>query len=375
VPPRIGIISNTSWSLYNFRRNLIRSLQARKYEVIAIAPPDSYSTDVAALGCKYVPMNMNNKGRNPLEDFYLFLRLTNLFRREALGCALTFTPKPNIYGCWAARVLNIPAVANIAGLGSVFTAPSTTQRLVQRMYRVALQWPVKVFFQNSDDLSLFTSRNVVPSDRVELLPGSGVDVEHFSPRAPTNVPDRLAFLFSARLLREKGIDEYVCAAREVRKQWPNVEFRVLGFADTQNPSAVTVATVKRWTDEGVIIYLGDTRDVRPFIADADCVVLPSYYREGVPRSLLEAASMGKPVITTDMPGCRRVLEDGVSGYLVKPRDVSDLVAKMTAMIRMPKHLRQQMGLSGRDKMIREFDEEKVVNRYLDVIQRVLPATK
>jgi glycosyltransferase involved in cell wall biosynthesis len=371
VTPRIGIVSNTSWSLYNFRRNLIRSLQACKYEVVAIAPPDDYSADVAALGCKYLSLNMNNKGRNPLEDLHLFLQLTNLFRREALACALTFTPKPNIYGCCAARVLRIPAIANIAGLGSVFTSPSATQRLVQRMYRVALRWPVRVFFQNSDDLSLFTALNVVPPDRVELLPGSGVDLEHYSPRRPTDVSDRVRFLFSARLLREKGIDEYVCAARAVRKIRPDAEFRILGFADTQNPSAITMATVKRWTDEGVVTYLGDTRDVRPFIADADCVVLPSYYREGVPRTLLEAASMGKPVITTDMPGCRRVLEDGVTGFLVKPRNVADLVSKLTDIIRMPKHLREQMGERGRIKMIEEFDERKIVRRYLDEVQAIL----
>jgi glycosyltransferase involved in cell wall biosynthesis len=367
---RVGVVSNTSWSLYNFRRNLIRSLLAANREVIAFAPPDSYSDKVASLGCKYVPVGMNNRGRNPFQDFHLFLRLVSHFRREKLACALTFTPKPNIYGCWAARVLEIPAIANVAGLGSVFTSPSATQRLVKQMYRVALTWPVRTFFQNSDDMALFTSLNVVPRARAELLPGSGVDVEHF---APGTAPDGggTSFLFSARLLREKGVQEYVAAARALKRERPEVEFRILGFTDVQNPSAISAATVKGWAEEGVIRYLGDTADVRPFIADADCVVLPSYYREGTPRTLLEAASMGKPVITTDMPGCRHVVEDGVTGFLVQPRDVRDLVAKMSAIATMPRHARQQMGNKGREKMIREFDERRILKRYLDEVQTIL----
>jgi glycosyltransferase involved in cell wall biosynthesis len=369
---RVGVVSNTSWSLYNFRRNLIRSLLEANCKVITFAPLDAYSSKVASLGCSYVPVSMNNKGRNPFQDLHFFLRLVRHFRREKLSCVLTFTPKANIYGCWAARLLGIPAVANVAGLGSVFTSPSAAQRLVKQMYRVALTWPVRTFFQNSDDMALFTSLNIVTAARAELLPGSGVDVEYFAPRAPAN-SGAISFLFLARLLREKGIEEYVAAARAVKREQPHVEFRILGFTDVQNPSAISATTVKGWTDEGVIRYLGDTSDVRPFIADADCVVLPSYYREGTPRTLLEAASMGKPLITTNMPGCRNAVENGVTGFLVKPRDVRDLVAKMSAIAAMPGDARQQMGQKGREKMILEFDERRILKRYRVEVETIVAA--
>jgi glycosyltransferase involved in cell wall biosynthesis len=369
VKPKLAIVSNTSWSIYNFRRNLIRTLLAAKFDVVAIAPPDSHSSDVASLGCRYVPLKMNGKGRNPIEDLSLFLRLTKLFRREAPNCVLTFTPKPNIYGCWAARTLGIPAVANVAGLGSVFVSRSITRKLVQQMYRVALKWPEKVFFQNCDDLSLFTSLNIVDSQRSELLPGSGVDLHHYSPQPRAD--GTITFLFSARLLGEKGINEYVAAAKRLKQHWPDVQFRVLGFTDAKNPSAVSAATLEHWNREGTVSYLGDASDVRPFIADSDCVVLPSYYREGVPRTLLEAASMGKPVITTDMPGCRSVVEDTVTGLLVRPRDVDDLTSKMGAMIAMTGDDRQRMGKKAREKMIQEFDERIVLRRYLDELHAIL----
>jgi glycosyltransferase involved in cell wall biosynthesis len=371
MPQKIGILSNTSWSLYNFRRNLIRRLIAHGYDVVAMAPADGYSSDLADLGCKYVPIQMNNKGRNPIEDFYLFVRLVRIFRREQFACILTFTPKPNIYGCWAARLLSMPAIANIAGLGTVFAKQSLTQTLVRTMYRLALHWPVRVFFQNIDDFSLFTSRRLAPLNRADLLPGSGVDLHHYSP-LPAPTRQTIVFLFFSRLLREKGIEEFVAAARALtRKQKSDVEFRILGFPGTQNPSAISMATVQRWTEEGVVNYLGEARDVRPFVADADCVVLPSYYPEGVPRTLLEAASMGKPVITTDTPGCRSVVEDGVTGFLVRARNPEDLVAKMAKMIAMPRGRRDEMGKKAREKMSREFDEEIVLRRYVGEISRAV----
>ena len=171
---RIGVISNTSWSVYNFRRTLIRELTLAGFEVVAMAPPDDYSPDVERLGCRYIPVSMNNKGRNPFQDLGLFFRLLHLFRREGLHCVLTFTVKPNIYGSIAARLLGIPSIANVAGLGSGYAEGSATQRVVQRMYRVALTHPTRVFFQNTEDLSQLTSKNVVQPERAERLPGSGV---------------------------------------------------------------------------------------------------------------------------------------------------------------------------------------------------------
>jgi len=342
--------------------------------VIAIAPPDKYSSDVAALGCHYMPLRMNNKGKNPIEELGLVARLTRLFRHEQLSCVLTFTPKPNIYGCWAARALRIPAIANVAGLGSVFTVPSLTQRLVKTMYRVAFRWPEKVFFQNATDLALMTSLDIVAKGKAELLPGSGVDVEYFCPR-PAENRQGFVFLLLGRLLREKGVDVYVEAARELRKARPNAVFNILGFVDVENPSAISSQDIRSWAAEGVITYLGDTKDVRPFIADADCIVLPSYYREGVPRSLLEAASMGKPIITTDMPGCRNVVENGTTGFLVRPRDIAGLVNAMERMVKALPQYRREMGHRAREKVCREFSERHVLDRYRASIRAALKGVK
>jgi glycosyltransferase involved in cell wall biosynthesis len=243
-------------------------------------------------------------------------------------------------------------------------------RLVKRLYRLALRRPRKVFFQNDEDRDLFIREGLVRCELTEVLPGSGVDVERFRPGPRRPPSERFVFLLVARLLRDKGVFEYVEAARQLRMELPCAEFRLMGFLDARNPTAVRREEVLSWEDEGVIRYLGTSDDVRSQYADADCVVLPSY-REGTPRTLLEAASMGLPVIAADAVGCRQAVQDGVTGYLCRVRDSADLAEKMRRIVSLTADERIQMGLAGRNKILREFDERIVTARYLDEIKEVM----
>jgi len=365
---KIVIALNTAWNLVNFRAGLIRALVAKGYEVVAVAPNDEYAPRLAELGCRFVALPMDNKGTHPGRDLALFFRFLNLLRRERPDVFLGYTVKPNIYGSLAAHVLGIPVVNNIAGLGAVFIRGSWLTRLVRLLYKFALSRSRHVFFQNDEDMRMFVEQGLVAADKVSRLPGSGVDLSAFcyAPMQPLeNRPFR--FLLVARLLWDKGVGEYVEAARMVRRKYPTVKFQLLGFLDVKNPTAVSSVEMSAWVDEGVVEYLGAAEDVKPYLIAADCVVLPSY-REGVPRALLEAAAIGRPIVTTDAVGCHDAVVDGVNGLLCRVADAKDLAEKLIRMIEMPHEERELMGRAGRIKMEMEFDEKIVIDRYLRVIE-------
>jgi glycosyltransferase involved in cell wall biosynthesis len=367
---RIVVVANTSWNIANFRATLIAQLVYQGHGVTVVAPADRYSPSICALGCRYVAMPMANKGKNPFTDLLLIARLWRLFRREAPDCIVSYTPKPNIYAGIAARMLGIPVVANIAGLGSVFVGSGWLPWLVRRLYRIALLRSYRVFFQNRDDLEHFVSAGIVNRASAALLPGSGVDTRRFAPRPGTTADDSFTFLLFGRLLWEKGVRQYVEAARLLKVRYAEARFRIMGFLDVENPSAIGRRQIDEWTAEGLIDFIEARDDVRDAIAEADCVVLPTFYREGTPRTVLEAASMAKPVIVTDSPGCRDAVEDGVTGLLVAARSTEQLVHKLETMLRMPPAARSEMGLRARDKMIRQYDEKTVIDAYLAAIRGI-----
>ncbi|MDO9010563.1 MAG: glycosyltransferase family 4 protein [Gallionella sp.] len=371
MPRKVLIALNTAWNLVNFRAGLIRALVAKGYEVVAVAPSDEYAARLAELGCRFVALPMDNKGTHPGRDLLLFFRFLKLLRRERPDVFLGYTVKPNVYGSLAAHVLGIPVVNNIAGLGAVFIRDNWLTRLVQLLYKTALSRSHHVFFQNDEDSLMFVERGLVAADKVSRLPGSGVDLNKFYYQPVLEQGNnQFRFLLVARMLRDKGIGEYVDGARIVRKKYPNVIFQLLGFVDVENPTAISNGEIIAWEKEGVVEYLGAADDVRPYLAAADCVVLPSY-REGVPRSLLEAAAIGRPIIATDAVGCRDVVDDGVNGLLCCVADVSDLVEKLLIMVEMPFEMRGAMGLAGRKKVELEFDEQIVINFYLRVIKKII----
>ena len=367
---KVMIVLNTAWNLVNFRAGLIRALVAAGYEVVAVAPDDEYAPRLKDFGCRFIPLPMDNKGTHPGRDLLLFFRFLNLLRRERPDVFLGYTVKPNVYGSLAAHALGIPVVNNIAGLGAVFIRDNWLTRLVRQLYKTALSRSRHVFFQNEEDMQLFVERGLVSPDKVSRLPGSGIDLNIFCYATMQPFDHRpFRFLLVARLLWDKGVGEYVEAARMVRRKYPAAKFQLLGFLDVKNPTAVSNTQMDDWVEEGVVEYLGVADDVKPYLVAADCVVLPSY-REGVPRSLLEAAAIGRPIVTTDAVGCRDAVDDGVNGLLCRVGDADDLADKLIRMIEMHPDERALKGRAGRLKMEHEFDEKIVVNRYLDVIGAV-----
>ena len=368
---RVVIVSSNAWSITNFRAGIIRGLIADGYEVTAIAVPDKHVPEFEQIGCSYIPLRMENTGTNPLKDLWLFMTYRRLFGKLRPDCVLAYTVKPNIYGSLAAQSLGIPVVNNIGGLGYAFVQSGWLMKLVMQLYRRAFRRSQRVFFQNKDDREFFLKSRLVRESQAGLLPGSGVDTRRFSPDLTTkSTRPGVRFLLIARLLWDKGIGEYVEAARMLRARYPDCEFALLGFLGVPNAMSVSADQMDKWVSAGWVSYLGHSGDVRPFIADADCVVLPSY-REGTPRTLLEAASMAKPIITTDAIGCREVVQDGVNGYLVKVRSAKDLSEKMEKMLLLPREEREAMGLRGREWVTREFDEKIVVQRYLAEVEKAV----
>jgi len=367
---RVAIVSNTSWSLFNFRFNLARAIKKAGYEVVLIAPYDEYS-DRLSEEFEYHNIYINNKGTNPKEDIKTTIDFYKLYKELKPDVVLHYTIKPNIYGTIACSMLGIKTINNIAGLGTLFIKQNFVTKIAKWLYKYSQSKASKIFFQNSDDFEMFTSEDLVDKRKCDILPGSGVDTGKFIPVEVEKEDDIFRFLLVARMLWDKGIGEYVEASKLIKAKYKNVEFQMLGFLDVDNHSAVSKEQMQEWVDAGYVNYLGVSDNVKEEIAKANCIVLPSFYREGTPRVLLESASMAKPIITTDNVGCRDVVDDGVNGYLCEVRNVQDLAKKMEKMLNLNDEERSQMGKAGREKMIQEFDETIVIQKYLDTIQKII----
>lgn len=364
----IVISSNTSWYLYNFRKNTILSLIDSGYRVLAVSPLDIYSDKLIALGAEYIPINIDQGGTNPIMDVKTFFQFLFIYRKYRPDVVLNFTPKNNIYGTLAAEMTGAKSVNNIAGLGMVFINEGMTSKISRFLYKISQPKASKIFFQNEEDKALFKKHNLAPERLSDRLPGSGADLSRFK---VTPAPDDsvVRFLLIARMLYDKGVGQYVEAARILKARYgDNVEFRLLGFLDVNNPSAVSRQDMDFWTREGIVKYLGVSDTVEDEIAKIDCIVLPSFYREGVPKSLLEAGAMGKPIVTTDNVGCRETVDHGVNGYLCKPRCAVSLAKKLEFIIKKSHLERLSMGLKSREKIEREFDERIVIEKYLDAVK-------
>lgn len=365
----IALVANSAWNLYHFRGNLVRRLLQDGYRILIIAPHDDSSQKLVGLGCHVVEQSMDNKGTNPLADMQTMRELKRLYREHQPDLVLHFTIKPVIYGSFAARSLKIPVINTITGLGTAFLSGSWLMRVVETLYRHSQRWPSRIFFQNPDDRNLFLARQLVTEEKSACLPGSGVDLKRFrATEYPASKPTK--FLLIARLLRDKGIVEFVDAARQIRKSYPNTCFQLLGPLGVANRSALPDEEVASWVEEGLVEYLGETDDVRPFLHAAHCVVLPSY-REGTPRALLEAAAIGRPLIATDVPGCREVVDADVNGLLCDVRNAPSLAAAMQQFLDMPLEKQLEMGVAGRLKVEKEFDEELVIGAYLAEISQLI----
>lgn len=369
--PKIILFANTSWYLWSFRLHLMCTLRDIGYEIIACAPRDEYSEKITSAGFRVIPIIINRRSTNPLIEILLFTSYCRIIRTERPDIILTFTPKPNIFGTLAARFCGIPIVNNISGLGFIFIQGGIKASIVRLLYKSCFVFSSQVFFQNKDDMLEFINCKLVASDKAVLLPGSGVNTEKFAPRSQSKSTDNFTFLLVGRMLWDKGIGEFVEAAIRISALHQNVKFVLLGPLDSGNPAGIPLSTLNKWTSRGEVAWLGSTDDVRDAIANADCVVLPSY-REGMPRTLLEAASMAKPIITTDEPGCRDAVVDGVTGFLCRSHDVTALTEKMELMLLLSPDRRQAMGIEGRVRVVRDFDEHIVIKKYIEVLKKIKP---
>jgi glycosyltransferase involved in cell wall biosynthesis len=368
---RIVISANAAWNILNFRMGLIEALTQSGFEVIAVAPPGPAAERLEALGIAVHPIEMDSKGVSPIRDLALLRAYRRVLGHIRPVLFLGFTAKPNVYGSLAARSLGIAVINNVSGLGTAFIRGGLLGLILSTLYRIAFRGSATIFFQNKDDLGLFVGKGLVAPAQAKLLPGSGIDLDRFRPVAAPIRPDAgITFLLVGRLLWDKGVGEFVAAARRVKAEVPTARFQLLGFLDSENRTAVPREAVAGWVAEGCIEYLGDTDDVRPHIAAADVVVLPSY-REGLPRALLEAAAMARPVISTDAPGCRDALEEGETGFLCAPRDAASLAAAMLRMIRLAPEDRATMGRRARARVEREHDQKIVARLYLDAVGEAL----
>ena len=353
----------------NFRYGILERLVTDGYKVITVGPADPYSAKLAAMGCEVIDMPMAAKGVNPSEDLFLLSQLRRLYKTIKPDFIFHYTIKPNIYGSVAARLAGVPSIAVTTGLGYTFINNNLVAWVARLLYKAAFLSPKEVWFLNEDDRQTFLHHRLVEADKAVLLHGEGVNTTHFCPQPALLADGKTRFLLVARMLWDKGVGEYVEAARQVRKEHPNAIFQLLGGCGLPNPSEISREQMADWEHEGVIEYLGTTTDVRPYIARADCFVLPSFYREGVPRTLMEAAAMGKPVITTDNVGCRDVVVEGQTGWLCPIKDALALAGCMTQLLAMPAADRQAMGMAGRRFVVENFDEQKVVAHYMTTLAR------
>jgi len=368
VRPIVLMSANAAWNIAYFRGGLVRALEKKGFRVIVAAPRDDWADRLPALGAEFIDLPIDSSGASPVRDARLLLRYQRLIRTLRPFAFLGFTAKPNIYGSLAARMGGVRVINNITGLGTVFIKRSPLTSIVTMLYRIALRRSSTIFFQNPDDLEFFVTKRVARRAQAHLIPGDGIDLIGFQPEPAKHSNGPVRFLLIARLLWDKGVGEFVEAARMLRRVNANATFRILGPAGVDNRTAVPAAALAQWREEGVVDYLGAAEDVRPAIRESDCVVLPSY-REGLPRTLLEGSAMGKPLVATDVPGCRDVVIDGQTGFLCEVRSATGLAEAMQAVVDLSPDERAEMGIRGRAFIEANFSEALVAAKYLEALGR------
>jgi glycosyltransferase involved in cell wall biosynthesis len=377
---KLVLFANTDWYLYNFRRSLALALHAAGHELLLISPPGPYGEKLRALGLRWEPVPMDRRSLNPLRELILLGHLWRLLRRERPALVHGFTIKCAVYGALAARLARVPArVSSVAGMGYVFTSDKLKARLLRPLVRALMHVALdgrraRLILQNPDDVALFERAGFVDPAHIRLIPGSGVDCSRFQARgAEARAGQPFRVLLATRLLWDKGLAEFIAAARSLRAEGRELHFQLAGDPDPGNPAAVPVSEVLRWQAEGVVEWLGHVDDMPALLASADVVVLPSY-REGLPKTLIEAAACGLPLVTTDVPGCRQVVADGIDGLLVPARDAAALAAALARLQDDPA-LAGRLGAAARAKALAQFDERIVIAATLAVYDELLPGAR
>jgi len=361
---KILILTNNFSGLHSFRKEVAKALVDVGYHVTIAAPFDDKKAYFEEIGCTLINMQFNRKGMNPLKDLGLILRYKKLLRQLMPDVVLSYTIKPNLYGGMACQLCGIPQIVNITGLGSAVGNSGWLQRLTILLYKVGLRKANLVFFQNKANME-FCQQHGMVKGQMRLIPGSGVNLQHHYKQDYPTQTEPMRFIFISRLLKEKGIEEYLTAAHEIKAKYPETEFHILGTCEEDYAERI-----EKLQSDGIVIYHGRQPDVRPYIGKAWCTVHPSYYPEGMSNVLLESCAAGRPIITTDRPGCGEIVEDGINGFIVNQRDGYDVARKIELFIKLPYEKKLGMGLAARRKVECEFDRKIVIKAYLDEIVKI-----
>lgn len=367
---KVLLFANTAWYLFNFRKSLAEALEAEGHHVVLMSPPDLYGDKLASLGFQWVPAPMKRRSLNPLAELSLVMWLARFVHKNDIDVVHGFTIKCAVYGSLAAILSGgKPRISAVAGLGFVFTNTALSARALRPLLRLLMRLVFggrksRVVLQNPDDASLFVSAGIVAAENIRLVPGSGVDCRRFAPGVERPAQARVQVLMASRILWDKGVGEFVGAARQVRRQHPQVEFLLAGEPDEGNPAAVRPETIRSWANEGLLTWLGHVEDMPSLLRSVQIAVLPSY-REGLPKGLIEAAACELALVTTDVPGCRQVVSHGIDGLLVPPQDAVAL-ADAIGMLVKDSGLRRRLGAAARQKALSTFDQDLIIRKTIDV---------
>ncbi len=362
---KILILSNNCSGLANFRTEVIEAL-IREGLSVTVAAPEDFKTDiVTSIGCRFINLPFNRKGTNPFADISLMLAYRKLINQERPDVVLTYTIKPNVYGGMACRLTHTHQLANITGLGVATEKPGPLRTLTKILYKMGLGKCHKVFFQNKENLDFCLNQHMIAGPTA-LIPGSGVNLERFSFQ-PYPADNHTRFVFISRVQRRKGIEQYLQAAETLKSRYPETEYHIVGACEEPEYTE----TINRLSERGIVVYHGLVRDTRPYLTSIHCTVHPSFYPEGMSNVLQESCATGRPVITTDKAGCREIVDDGRTGFIVRQQDTDDLISKMEQFIQLPLTQKSEMGRHAREKMEREFDRNSVVNVYLREVRDII----
>ena len=359
----IMIICNSIVGLINFRKELIEKLLEKKDNIIIVAPNHDFSKKLVQLGCKFIPIKMDLRGTNPIEDLQLLNTYKKIIKNEQPDIILTYTIKPNVYAGYICGKLKIPYISNITGLGTSVEQPGLLQKITLFLYKRGLKKAKCVFFQNQDNLDFMIKKNVIKG-KYKLIPGSGVNIEYHK-LLPYPKDEIIRFLFISRIIYEKGIEEYLETAKYIKRKYWNTEFHILGACDDEKYLKI----IKELEKKDIIIYHGQVNDIRKYQKISNCTIHPSFYPEGMSNVLLESCAAGRPIITTSRSGCKEIVKNGINGYMIECKDTESLKNTVEKFIHLPYDKKEKMGLNGRKIVEKEFNRDIVTNEYIEEINR------
>lgn len=357
----IAVISNNHAWTYNLRSEIFQALLDQGHRVVVIVGYGEKIENLKAMGCEFIDIPVDRHGTNPIKDFNLIRKYKKVLKELNPDMVFTYTIKPNVYGGYVCGRLKIPFVANITGLGTAVENKGPMQSITLNMLRIGLKKASKVFFQNTENMQFLLDKKVI-SGAYDLLPGSGVNTTKFAV-LPYPSDDTVEFVFISRLMKEKGIEQYLDAAIKIRGKYPNTRFHICGFCEQAYENRI-----EELSQNGTVIYHGMVDDVREVIKNTHCTIHPTYYPEGLSNVLLESSACARPIITTNRAGCREVIDDGVNGFIVEQKNSTDLIEKIEKFLSLSHEERRNMGLAGRTKVEKEFDRRVVIEKYLEEVE-------